>query len=352
MIVPELLMDEIAQKIKDRLNGRKIVMRWKDGFIEPYLKDHHNLEAAMYVTVARSKIDDVSTFSDRILDGNSDKYLLLMMPPLRWNKADDDKYLKMGFKNEEDIIWFFPGEKRVTVKELPFSYEDDCGNKISSLSKVSFVLKGFNSVIEVGKNVRLPSQPIEIDNNVKIKIGDNVSITSPRFSIRSGCSFTVGNDAEIRSHIVINPLSQVEIGEKSTVNTGQLRTGRNQKVIIGKDCMFSWDVVIVPHDGHLIWDVNTGKPLNNTTGAIRESVVIGDHVWIGGEVVFLPNSRVGSGSIIGYRSLVKGTFPNNCIIAGSPAKIIKKDVAWNRSNYSTSDDDFYNIEPDFRKKTT
>lgn len=37
-------------------------------------------------------------------------------------------------------------------------------------------------------------------------------------------------------------------------------------------------------------------------------------------------------SIVGAETVVKGKFPNNCVIAGNPAKIVKKDVTWDRSD--------------------
>ncbi len=151
--------------------------------------------------------------------------------------------------------------------------------------------------------------------------------------------------------IFINTDSVVEIGKGTTMQTGKLKTGRNQIVKIGEDCMFSWDIVFCPHDGHLIWDVNTGECINNTLGMKRESVVIGDHVWVGGETVFLSNTKIESGSICGYRSLVKGKIPNNCVVAGSPAKVIKKNVAWSRENISLNQDDYYKIKQEYRKLT-
>ncbi len=53
-------------------------------------------------------------------------------------------------------------------------------------------------------------------------------------------------------------------------------------------------------------------------------IEIGDNVWICDGVVILADTRIGNGSIIGAMSLVKGIFPENCLIAGNPAKIIKR----------------------------
>ena len=65
-------------------------------------------------------------------------------------------------------------------------------------------------------------------------------------------------------------------------------------------------------------------------------MVISDHVWVGTRVVVLGNANVGKGSIIGACSLIKGSIPNNCVAAGVPAKVKKKDIAWCRKNFADS----------------
>jgi lipopolysaccharide O-acetyltransferase len=64
-------------------------------------------------------------------------------------------------------------------------------------------------------------------------------------------------------------------------------------------------------------------------------VTIGDNVWIGDNVVILGPATIGRGSIIGANSLVRGMFQENCIVAGTPAKVIKvfnaKTHSWDRA---------------------
>lgn len=57
---------------------------------------------------------------------------------------------------------------------------------------------------------------------------------------------------------------------------------------------------------------------------ISNPVCIGDNVWVGDNVVILPGTRIGSGCVIGANAVVSGTYEDNCIIAGVPAKVIKK----------------------------
>lgn len=53
-------------------------------------------------------------------------------------------------------------------------------------------------------------------------------------------------------------------------------------------------------------------------------VIIGDNVWVGAGSCILPNVTIGNNCIIGANSVVTKSFPDNCVIAGNPAKIIKQ----------------------------
>jgi acetyltransferase-like isoleucine patch superfamily enzyme len=52
-------------------------------------------------------------------------------------------------------------------------------------------------------------------------------------------------------------------------------------------------------------------------------ITIGKNVWIGNNVTILKNSIIGNNTIIATGAVVSGEFPDNCIIGGLPAKIIK-----------------------------
>lgn len=71
------------------------------------------------------------------------------------------------------------------------------------------------------------------------------------------------------------------------------------------------------HNGHGI-DPNK----RYTPGTIKE-IEIKENVWLGNNVVILAGTIIGKNSIVGANSVVKGEFPENVIIQGNPAKIIK-----------------------------
>jgi acetyltransferase-like isoleucine patch superfamily enzyme len=97
-------------------------------------------------------------------------------------------------------------------------------------------------------------------------------------------------------------------------------------VKIGRDCMMSKFITIGNNDGHPIYDIETNKQIN-----IKRSIIIGNHVWLGTKCTILSGSKIGEGSIVGANSLVNRKFDNNCIIAGNPACLKRKDIAWERS---------------------
>lgn len=51
-------------------------------------------------------------------------------------------------------------------------------------------------------------------------------------------------------------------------------------------------------------------------------VTIGDHVFIGAESVVLPGVTIGSNVIVGANSTVTHDIPDNCVVAGSPARVL------------------------------
>lgn len=104
-------------------------------------------------------------------------------------------------------------------------------------------------------------------------------------------------------------------------------------LFIGDHCMCAENVIIIPSDGHIVYDINTSELLNK-----GEDVVIGNHVWIGLNCIFLKGAKVSNDTIVGANSLVNKKFEKNVIIAGSPAKIVKSDVNWDRKSPALYDE--------------
>ncbi len=100
-------------------------------------------------------------------------------------------------------------------------------------------------------------------------------------------------------------------------------------VSIGDDVMLASENQIRADDGHAIYDVRTNKRVNTS-----RDIVIGNHVWLAYQACVLGGARIGDGTVVGFRSLVTSKLPNNVIAVGTPAKVVRRDIAWERPHLS------------------
>ena len=65
---------------------------------------------------------------------------------------------------------------------------------------------------------------------------------------------------------------------------------------------------------------------------IPKPVNIGDNVWIGGGVTILPGVTIGNNTVVAAASVVTKSFPEDVVVAGNPARIIKHLKESNKSD--------------------
>ena len=58
-------------------------------------------------------------------------------------------------------------------------------------------------------------------------------------------------------------------------------------------------------------------------GVTSKGIVIGNNVWVGAKVTFLDGAKVGNNSVVAAGALVNDSFPDNVVIGGIPARVIK-----------------------------
>ena len=94
-------------------------------------------------------------------------------------------------------------------------------------------------------------------------------------------------------------------------------------ISFGDDVVLGWNVTLRDSDGHFI--IDDGKRKQNL-GTIE----IGNHNWICSYVTILKNNYTGNDCVVAYNSCMTGnsSTENNCLYAGYPAKVIKKDINW------------------------
>jgi acetyltransferase-like isoleucine patch superfamily enzyme len=95
-------------------------------------------------------------------------------------------------------------------------------------------------------------------------------------------------------------------------------------VIFKDDCLLSSDIVFRTGDSHSILSVETGKRINNAL-----SITVGSRVWIGNRVIVLKGVEIPSDCVVATGSVViKKIDETNVILAGNPAKIVKRNINW------------------------
>lgn len=62
-------------------------------------------------------------------------------------------------------------------------------------------------------------------------------------------------------------------------------------------------------------------------GVSHKGIIIGENCWIGAKVTILDGAIIGNGCVIAAGAVVRGSFPDNVIIGGIPAKIIKNRIS-------------------------
>ena len=90
-------------------------------------------------------------------------------------------------------------------------------------------------------------------------------------------------------------------------------------VSIGDDCIFGNYVSIHP-ENHIFSKLDIPIRLQGTS---QKGITIGNNCWIGAKAMFLDGSSIGNGCIVAAGAIVTKNFPDNCIIGGIPAHIIK-----------------------------
>lgn len=337
---------ELANTVVKKANGRKIVTWIRSAIFEEALEKFYNVKVAFGVSLRREACDEKRIRYFDVLNGKSNEYFVVSID----RAYDMESFNKLkSFGYEENIDYIYTRPKHTVfdgfnLKSGPYS--DYNGNTIEGYDgKIGYIeFRGRNNHITFGKDIRNPENiRIVMHGDAYLTVGDNFfaqeKIAFEFFkSAWGGGRVVIGDNVRMRGGLTrtfsSHPLCEIHVGDQTTFETNpELHANAGKKVYIGRDCMFSHDVNVWAGDGHSIFDVNTGKNTNsifNNQTQQQNNLIVGNHVWVAKGAFLLHGTNIGDGSIVGAMSVVKGKFPNNCVIAGNPASQVKKDAAWSR----------------------
>ena len=124
-----------------------------------------------------------------------------------------------------------------------------------------------------------------------------------------------------------------EIGENSRIVT-PLKGVRFNKVSIGKNVVINSDCLMMAAGGITIEDdvmiaanaqlISNNHDLDNRWIITCKPVRICRRAWIGAGATILPGVTIGENAVVGAGSVVTKSVEANTIVAGNPAKVIRK----------------------------
>jgi acetyltransferase-like isoleucine patch superfamily enzyme len=155
----------------------------------------------------------------------------------------------------------------------------------------------------------------------------------PLIQRHRGSQISIGEGLHMRSWFASNPLgvnhrsilatwsagAQIRLGDDVNMTGSTICAQRG--VLIGSHIRIGANSTIIDTDFHPVdADVRRSAPRQGRA----DMVVIEDDVFIGTQVLILKGTYIGSGSVVGAGSVVSGEFPPGVVIAGNPAREVRR----------------------------
>lgn len=302
--------NQILNKIASKLD-RKIVLVGKTKLFAHMLKERYDKEIYEYIEYnEKSNLEEISLRISKLRQ--VDKNIIYIVPELfRHQKTDGLSKVFHSNKCLLEIDCILPDYKRIVLDKFNGVYEDIYNNYFEVNSLTTITYGGAAISFKIGKN-SIGSRNHVIFSDANCEIGDNLRVYGMMLlHIYHGAQVIMKNNITIvKANIAVHAFSSIHIGE---------------------DVMMSNDEMIYNGDGHAIFEMQEDGKYKHVNECTNDKIIIGDHVWIGYGCKILNGARIGDGSIIGAGSLVNKKFPNNVVIVGSPAKVVRKNIAWTRN---------------------
>ena len=108
---------------------------------------------------------------------------------------------------------------------------------------------------------------------------------------------------------------RITIGDYTLICPG-VRISSARRIVIEDNCMLANGVYLTDADWHGIYDrVSLGQ---------ARGIHLKKNVWIGDGAIICKGTTIGENSIVGAGAIVVEDVPENCIVAGNPARVVRQ----------------------------
>lgn len=169
---------------------------------------------------------------------------------------------------------------------------------------------------------------------VVVQAGSNLSegrVVTMDVRVVAGDAFVAcGRVRRFPSVITIGHGGWLEVGDMTSTAGVEIKLTQGV-VSIGRDCQIGSGTKVMALHFHGVVDLAGDEP---ALVPRSQEIRIGNHVWLGEEARVLSNARIGDGSVLGAFSVLAGSIPANCVAVGNPARVVRENRTWSRSDSS------------------
>ena len=168
--------------------------------------------------------------------------------------------------------------------------------------------------VKYGKGLLLKGVPVIFNKGgASLEIGDNVTIKSSFLS----------NLVGLYSRTIIvtrTPEAKIKIGNNVGISGATIYARKG--IEIGDNTLIGGNVKILDNDFHPIEVEARNADIREKIGT--KPIKIGKNCFIGCNSIILKGTVLGDGCVVGAGAVVSGKFDDGCVVAGNPARVVKK----------------------------
>lgn len=168
--------------------------------------------------------------------------------------------------------------------------------------------------VRYGKGLKLDGVPVIFNKGgATLEIGNNVTIKSSFLS----------NLVGLYSRTIIvtrTPEAEIHIGDNVGISGATIYARKS--ITIGDNTLIGGNVKIIDNDFHPIEIEARNADIKEKIGT--RPIRIGKNCFIGCNSIILKGTELGDGCVVGAGTVVSGKYEDNCVIAGNPARVVKR----------------------------